>query len=123
MKSSCKNHSFKRHFAKFIVIAIIGISVLSGILMLLWNWLMPDLFPGIKSITYLQALGILLLSKILFSGFRHHPSPFQNRHFFLRNRMMSEEQQVFRNHFKNHFREAMSQKDQTEHKEKDISSS
>jgi hypothetical protein len=34
--------------------------------MLLWNWLLPVLF-GIKAIDYLQALGLLILSKILFS--------------------------------------------------------
>ena len=34
----------------------------------LWNWLMPDLF-GLPVITYWKALGLLILSKILFSGF------------------------------------------------------
>jgi hypothetical protein len=33
----------------------------------LWNWLMPGLF-GLKAITYWQALGIVLLAKILFGG-------------------------------------------------------
>jgi hypothetical protein len=35
--------------------------------MLLWNWLVPDLFNG-PVITYWQALGLLALSKILFWG-------------------------------------------------------
>ena len=43
--------------------------------MVLWNWLMPMLF-GLKSITYWQAFGLLILSKLLFSGIgghhRHH---------------------------------------------------
>lgn len=34
---------------------------------LLWNWLMPELF-GLKEITIFQALGICLLSNILFSS-------------------------------------------------------
>lgn len=34
-------------------------------LMYLWNWLMPAIF-GLKTITFLQALGLFLLSKILF---------------------------------------------------------
>lgn len=34
----------------------------------LWNWLMPALF-GWHVISFWQALGILLLSKILFGGF------------------------------------------------------
>lgn len=41
------------------------------VVMALWNWLMPVLF-GLVTIDYLQALGILLLSKILFgSGGTH----------------------------------------------------
>jgi hypothetical protein len=35
----------------------------------LWNWLMPSLF-GLHVITLWQAVGILILSKILFGGFR-----------------------------------------------------
>jgi hypothetical protein len=42
------------------------------VVMLLWNWLMPALF-GWHMITYWQALGILVLSKILFGGFRGRP--------------------------------------------------
>jgi hypothetical protein len=42
----------------------------------LWNWLAPDIF-GLGTITYWQAVGMLILAKILFSGFgRHgHPKP------------------------------------------------
>ena len=44
----------------------IGLMALCGwVLMLLWNWLMPDIF-GLKLITYWQAWGLLLLSSILF---------------------------------------------------------
>lgn len=39
------------------------------ITMNLWNWLVPVLFHG-PVITFIQALGLLLLSKILFGGFR-----------------------------------------------------
>jgi len=35
---------------------------------LLWNWLVPTLFNG-PVITFWQTLGLLVLSKILFSGF------------------------------------------------------
>ena len=33
----------------------------------LWNWLLPPLF-GVRQITFWQALGILVLSRILFGG-------------------------------------------------------
>jgi len=38
------------------------------IVMSLWNAILPAVL-GVKAITFLQALGILLLSKILFGGF------------------------------------------------------
>ena len=34
----------------------------------LWNWLMPSIF-SLRTITFGEALGLLILSKILFSGF------------------------------------------------------
>ena len=39
-----------------------------AVVMLLWNWLMPTLF-GLDVINFWQALGILVLSRILFGGF------------------------------------------------------
>jgi hypothetical protein len=46
----------------------IGLAALFGFfVMLLWNWLMPDLF-GLKTLTYWQAWGLLILSWILFKG-------------------------------------------------------
>lgn len=45
--------------------------ILSVPLWLLWNWLIPILFPGggiAHSITLFQAFGILLLSGILFKS-------------------------------------------------------
>ncbi len=34
----------------------------------LWNWLVPDLFHG-PIISFFQAIGLVVLSKILFGGF------------------------------------------------------
>ena len=39
----------------------------------LWNWLLPPLFE-FRQITFWQALGILLLCRILFGGFGWHGS-------------------------------------------------
>ena len=36
--------------------------------MILWNDLIPEIFKG-PTITYVQALGLLVLAKVLFSGF------------------------------------------------------
>jgi hypothetical protein len=56
---------------KILVMIPIGIAALalfSFVTMSLWNWLMPAVF-GLHTVTWLQALGLLLLSKILFGGF------------------------------------------------------
>jgi len=58
-----------RRVAGFIVLALFGIAVFSGIVMLLWNALMPAIFH-LPAITWPQALGLLILCKILFGGFR-----------------------------------------------------
>jgi len=44
------------------------------IVMLLWNWLLPSVF-GIRQITFLQALALLALCRILFGGFGLHGGP------------------------------------------------
>lgn len=68
--------------AGFVLIAfLLGIFVVY-----LWNWLMPDLF-GLKQITFWQAFGILILARIIFGGFHHHPRhhhPMDRRAYFLR---------------------------------------
>lgn len=54
------------------VLVVVGIAALGWVVMALWNWLVPSLFAGVKEISYLQALGVLVLSKILFGGMRGH---------------------------------------------------
>ena len=49
--------------------AIIGVLLFGNIVMWLWNALMPVIFH-LPIITFPQALGLLVLSKILFSSFR-----------------------------------------------------
>jgi hypothetical protein len=53
-----------------VILTAIGVLILSILIlayptMLLWNWLMPDLF-GLHYITFYQALGLNLLVNILF---------------------------------------------------------
>jgi hypothetical protein len=63
-----RGHRFA-HAARFILFAIVAALALGFIIMHLWNWLMPPVF-GLRLIGYWQALGLLVLSKILFGGFR-----------------------------------------------------
>ena len=79
MKSYFK-HSLG-HFLGFLGFA----AVISVIVMLLWNWLMPTIF-GLSCISLWQAFGLLVLSRLLFGSFpsgwmarremaRHHRHP------------------------------------------------
>ena len=52
----------------FIVLAPIFVFGFGLVVMLLWNNLLPEII-GVKTITFWQAIGILLLSEILFGGF------------------------------------------------------
>ena len=62
-----RTHWIKRGIG-IAIAAIAGVFLLSFIVMHLWNWLMPTLFAGVAVINYCQALGILVLAKILFGG-------------------------------------------------------
>lgn len=52
---------------KWVLAGTLFLLVLGTITMLLWNWLVPSLFHG-PELTFPEALGLLLLTKILFSG-------------------------------------------------------
>lgn len=52
----------------FLLFIPLLIALLGGVVMMLWNALLPDIF-GVKPITYWQALGLLILSRILLGGF------------------------------------------------------
>lgn len=69
-----KSSGLSRCF-KLGVLAIAGIAAVAGIVMLLWNCLLPDLFPGVSPLGYWQALGLLILCRLLFGGLRggFHP--------------------------------------------------
>ena len=76
----CYGHERGRNFwikrAIFIPIAIAaGVFIFGTAVMYLWNAIIPAVF-GLGVITFWQAIGILVLSKILFGGFRgghgHH---------------------------------------------------
>lgn len=52
-----------------VILGILVFTFIGGqIVLQLWNWLLPPLF-GFREITFWQALGILVLSRILFGGF------------------------------------------------------
>jgi hypothetical protein len=68
-----KTNNMKKFWIKkvlmILVFGSIAILVFGFVVMSLWNAILPAVL-GVQAITFLQALGILLLSKILFGGFR-----------------------------------------------------
>jgi hypothetical protein len=62
-----RNRAFRG--VKIALFAIVAVTVVSLVVMGLWNALIPGIF-GLRRITPVQALGLLVLSKILFGGFR-----------------------------------------------------
>jgi hypothetical protein len=63
---------FGRKAGKIVVITVVALAAMGLVTMGLWNWLMPVLF-GLKTIGFWQAVGLVLLSKILFGGLRGGP--------------------------------------------------
>jgi membrane protease YdiL (CAAX protease family) len=54
---------------KFVLFVVVAVAAVGGAVMLLWNWLLPDLF-GWQLISFWQAVGLLVLARILLGGFR-----------------------------------------------------
>jgi len=57
---------------KFLLFGVVLFVVFGVLVMSLWNWLTPPIF-GWRMINFWQALGLLVLSRILFGGFRLRP--------------------------------------------------
>ena len=84
-------------------LALLGMVVFAWIggelVMHLWNWLLPSLF-GWKQVTFWQALGLLVLGRILFGGFGMrgggmHRSNFRRRMAERWDHMTPEEREKF----------------------------
>jgi hypothetical protein len=88
-----------RRILFFILIAALAIFVFGSVVMLLWNNILAPVL-SISTITFIQALGILVLSKILFGGFRGGWGP--RRHYWKQrmsqkwNNMTPEEREKFK---------------------------
>ena|SRR5579872_6906418 len=57
---------------KIALFGTLAVAAVSFLVMGLWNVLMPSIF-AVRAITFWQALGLLVLSKLLFGGFRPNP--------------------------------------------------
>jgi hypothetical protein len=91
-----RNHWIPR-VLRFVLFATLLLAVLSFVVMSLWNWLLPALF-GWHLISFWQALGLLVLSKIIFGGFRgyHRHRSWRGRMMWRWEKMTPEEREKFR---------------------------
>ncbi|WP_342320611.1 hypothetical protein AAEY27_11350 [Kosakonia sp. BYX6] len=81
-------HGFGRHrMAKPLIIGVVVFVALGLVVMSLWNALLPAIL-GVKSIGFWQALGILVLSRILFGGLGFRPGMFSGAHRRMHERWM-----------------------------------
>jgi MFS family permease len=67
----------RKRWIVFAPLAILGMALFIGVggfvVQHLWNWLLPPIFDW-RQITFWQALGLLVLCRILFGGFGGHRS-------------------------------------------------
>jgi hypothetical protein len=87
-----------------VIMALAAIVLFGAVVMLLWNWLLPPI-AGLPAITFFQAVGLLVLSRLFFGGLggmgrmaaggamhdRKHINPFREKW----GKMSKEEQREF----------------------------
>ena len=68
----------------FVILGIIGAVVLAFLfgyfVMLLWNWIMPAIF-GLGTVNFWQAVGVIILARLIFGGFKHSHRDKDHRKF------------------------------------------
>ncbi|HEY3295713.1 MAG TPA: hypothetical protein VGL38_09760 [bacterium] len=93
----------RRRFFFFPLIGIAIVALASAAVMLLWNALLPPLLNA-GPVTYWQALGLLVLARLLFGGMHHgwrhhHRHPHMSRERWMQ--LSEEERQHLREHWHN----------------------
>ena len=82
---------------KVVAIVMVAFAVFGFVSTHLWNYLMPSLF-GLHSITFWQAVGLIILGRLLFGGFRpgFGGAPWRRRMMERWEQMTPEEREKFR---------------------------
>lgn len=86
----------------YIPLAVFGLFAMSAIVMVLWNEIMPKI-SVLSPLNYWQAMGLLVLSRILFSNFKFrggNGNRSRYMHASFKNKLMEmndEEREQFRN--------------------------
>lgn len=93
-----KRTSRPARIAFMILMGILAVVVFGGIVMLLWNNVLAEVV-SVSTVNFWQALGILVLAKILFGGFgggSHYKRRWKNRMSEKWNTMTPEEREKFK---------------------------
>jgi hypothetical protein len=100
------NGRHPRRLVGFLLLLPLVAAALGFGVMALWNGLLPPLF-GLKPIHFWQALGLLVLSRLLFGGFhrRSGPPSFRHRQRLIQRweSMTPEERERFKQGFRGRF--------------------
>ena len=82
---------------KIAAFVTLGLAVFGFVVMHLWNLLMPLIF-GFRVITFWQAVGLMVLGRLLFGGFRPRPGgmPWRRKMMERWEKMTPEEREKFR---------------------------
>jgi hypothetical protein len=87
---------FRRKFFAKALLLVLVIALLGFVVMRLWNWVVPGLFVDAHVIDYPRALGLLVLCRILFGGFRGRGGCYGGRHWQRWQNMTPEEREQLR---------------------------
>ncbi|MFP5042292.1 hypothetical protein [Parasediminibacterium sp. JCM 36343] len=99
-------HFWVRKIVGCVAMVAIGIPLLGFVVMSLWNNILVAVI-GVKAITFLQALGIFVLSKILFGGFKRGGGGFGRGRTEMKEKwlnMTPEEREQFKNDWRSRCR-------------------
>ncbi|MGH8371903.1 MAG: hypothetical protein ACRETO_04140 [Gammaproteobacteria bacterium] len=86
------------------IVVAVAVVLFGFVVMGLWNWLMPAIF-GLKTISYTQAFGLLILSWILFGKLRvgaQHHGHWRHRMAERWSKMTPEEREQFKQTLREH---------------------
>jgi hypothetical protein len=71
---------FRAKYPAILLLILAAIAILGWLVMQLWNLVVPAAFAGAHALDYPQAVGLLILCRILFGGFRGRRGGWRGRH-------------------------------------------
>ena len=86
---------FKARMVGIVALVLVAVAVLGAVVMVLWNAVLPGLFTAVRPLDYVHALGLLILCRILFGGFRGRHGWHGHRNWHKWHAMTPEEREKF----------------------------